>query len=138
MNIKRLALIFAISAGLSGCVSNNQYYWGQYENLIYKMYLEPGSAQPQEQIVKLTQDIERAEAAGKPVPPGVFAHLGLMYAQVGNASSANNAFENEKRLYPDSKVLIEGMQNRASKTTLRQSTLQQQSTLQKDEVSQDG
>lgn len=101
---------------LSGCetTGHDQYYWGSYENLLYTMYLEPGKAPPSLQISKLEKDIQKATSRGKVVPPGVYAHLGLMYAANGNIASSVEAFNTEKTLYPESQVLIDGMLKRAA------------------------
>lgn len=99
----------------TGCTSNsNLYYWGNYEPMIYKMYNKPGQATPQVQIERLNVDIQQAENNGKPVHPGLHAHLGMMYAAVGNISDAMASFEQEKALFPESAVLIDGMMNRAT------------------------
>jgi len=89
------------------------YYWGDYENLVYEMYNKPGKAPPELQIDKLSQDVEEAESSGKKVAPGIHAHLGMMYAAVGNMAAAEAAFNNEKRLYPESATLLDGMLLRA-------------------------
>ncbi len=100
---------------LAGCVTQpkDTYYWGSYEQLIYDMYNKPGSADPALQIDKLTADINAAEQAGKPVPPGVHAHLGMMFAMQGNVEQSQAAFLQEKTLYPEAAVLIDGMMARA-------------------------
>ena len=103
------------SALVSGCVSapRDHYYWGSYEELILEMYTRPGSADPVTQIEKLTADLQQAESAGKPAPPGVYAHLGFMYAMIGNEAEAESAFLLERELFPESAVLIDGMMERA-------------------------
>ena len=102
-------LIFALSV-FSGCTTNTDiYYWGNYEQLVYEMYAEPGDSDPMAQVETLTTDIELAEIEGKPVPPGVYAHLGMMHALAGNREEAMGAFNVEKKLYPESVVLIDGM-----------------------------
>lgn len=98
---------------LSGCASKNTYYWGDYEQLVHDMYIEPGSADATTQIEKLTTDIQKAQSSGKPTPPGVHAHLGYMYSLQGNTSEAKTALLQEKALYPESAVLIDGMLERA-------------------------
>lgn len=119
--IKKTLLGLSIMTGsiLSGCATgpSDQYYWGGYEGLINDMYVNAGKATPQVQIEKITQDIQKAENAGKPVPPGVYAHLGFMYSLEGNNVSATAAFNEEKALYKDSEVLINGMLERAKKAT---------------------
>ncbi|WP_086933291.1 DUF4810 domain-containing protein [Agarilytica rhodophyticola] len=95
---------------LNGCTSTDTlYHWGNYEGLLYKMYNEPGEATPEVQIERLIVDIQKAEAYGKKVPPGVFAHLGVMYAANGNLAKAQEAFIEEKTLFPEAAVLVDGM-----------------------------
>jgi len=102
---------------ITGCnlAPNHQYYWGEYENLIYDSYNKPGSATPELQIQKITQDIEQAKENRKKIPPGLYAHLGMMYAFQGNKSLALAAFNEEKRLFPESSALIDGMIKRSNK-----------------------
>lgn len=102
---------------LAGCVKRNpdMYYWGEYETLIYKMYTESGSVEADVQIDKLKTGILEAENSGKKVPPGVFAHLGFMYAEKGNIDLAVDAFNQEKALFPESEKFIDGMMKRAFK-----------------------
>lgn len=88
------------------------YYWGNYESLIYQMYLTPGKAPPQVQIERLTQDIQRAEGRGLRIPPGLYAHLGMMYAMEGSVAQAEEAFAEEVKRYPESEVFIQGMMTR--------------------------
>ena len=106
-----------ISLFLAGCATNQNtlYYWGEYETLIHDMYLEPGTADTNTQVQKLTADIQKAEANGKAVPPGVYAHLGFMYALLGNLGLSEDAFNEEKARFPESTVFIDGMMKRAMK-----------------------
>lgn len=109
-----IILLIAVLGG--GCATNSEkYYWGSYENLIYKMYIKPGSADPGLQIISLTRDIQKAQDSGQKVPPGVHAHLGFMYAIQGNVEQSQAAFLQEKLLFPESAIFIDGMMTRASK-----------------------
>ncbi len=102
---------------LSGCVTspNNMYYWGDYERLIHNMYINPGSVDPQSQITKLETILQGSLESGLQVPPGIFAHLGMLYAMQGDVEAATVALEQEKRHYPESSTLINGMLSRALK-----------------------
>ncbi len=110
-------MIIFVCVGMVGCVpqSSSLYYWGGYERLIYTMYKQPGSADAVTQIQVLTADIQRAAGTGKPVAPGVYAHLGMMYASQGDVDKAVNALNMEKQLYPESTVMIDGMIGRVKK-----------------------
>ena len=100
---------------LSGCVTQPEpyYYWGQYEQVVREIYVAPGNADPLQQIEKLSKDLQEAQNNGKPVPPGVYAHLGFVYSIQGEINSSITAFEKEKQLYPESTVFIDGMMQRA-------------------------
>ena len=90
------------------------YYWGNYESLLYSMYIEAGSAEADVQIEKLTNDIKESEnRSTESVPPGIYAHLGFMYASLGKVDLAVESFNREKSLFPESSRFIDGMMNRA-------------------------
>ena len=111
----RKTILFLVCGLLAACetTSSSLYYWGDYEQLLYDMYNKPGNALPEMQIDQLSADIERAQHEGKNIAPGVHAHLGLMYASIGNMPAAEAAFNNEKRLFPESAILLDGMLQRA-------------------------
>lgn len=110
-----LVLCGLLCSLLAGCAMGPKplYYWGNYEQLIYEMQVKPGAADPVKQIDLLTTDIQRASDHGLQVPPGLYAHLGFMYAIQGEGANALQAFNQEKALYPESTVLIDGMLKRA-------------------------
>lgn len=106
---------------MAGCATNKEiYYWGEYEQLIHDAYIKPGSADPATQIEKLNADIQKSEAMGKRVAPGIYAHLGFLYAVEGKDSQSKAAFKQEQTLYPESNVFIEGMLNRARQNKANQ------------------
>jgi len=114
---KRFMILVLSMFMLAGCATQQDiYYWGEYEQLIYDTYVEPGKADPQTQIEKLTADIQKSESLGKRVAPGIYAHLGYMYAVQGKDSQSKAAFLEEKNLYPESIVFIDGMLMRAEKS----------------------
>lgn len=103
------SLLFVLAASvLAGCATQPEplYRWGEYENLLYTMYTRPGAAEPGLQVQKLSADIERTEAEGKRVPPGVHAQLGYMQYMRGNANEAAEQFAIERRLYPESAAFM--------------------------------
>lgn len=112
--LKTLAALTIAALLLSGCASNKPlYHWGSYEQLILSSYTEPGRAEPLVQIEKLTTGIEQAQANGQKVAPGIFAHLGLMYAELGRVAQSMAAFEQEKLHFPESAIFIDGLMERA-------------------------
>ena len=120
MTAGRTALAIA-AAGLlatcllttGGCATRKPLYdWGHYEALLYQMYGKPGTADPATQIARLTEDIQKADDAGRAVPPGVHAHLGYMYYLQGNEAAAVRELEIEKTQFPESTVFVDGMLSR--------------------------
>jgi len=89
------------------------YYWGEYEELVHDSYVRPGATDTQSQIEKLNTDIQVGEAAGKKVAPGVYAHLGYLYATQGKENQSKTAFAKEQLLFPESSVFINGLLRRA-------------------------
>ena len=92
----------ALFALLAGCATGPQplYYWGDYQPTLYGHFTK--EVGPQEQIASLEAGLEKARAAGKPVPPGYNAHLGLLYAEGEQTDQMLKYFEAEKTLYPES------------------------------------
>lgn len=88
---------------LGGCADGPQlmYTWGNYQSTIYQYYQKEKSS-PEEQIAKLNEIIEMARAANRPVPPGLHAHLGLLYIQLGKEAEARQELTTEKNMYPES------------------------------------
>ncbi len=106
-----------ISTVLSGCgfVNKDIYYWGEYENIVYQSYVAPGEMDVQTQIEQLNTDLQKTEAAGKKIAPGIYAHLGMLYAKQGKHTQSRAALLQEKTLFPEAGVLIDGMLSRAAK-----------------------
>ena len=115
--IKTLPLILTLSTLLllAGCATpnHNLYYWGEYEQIIHDDYITPGSLDTLSQIQKLNVDIQQSENNGKKVAPGIYAHLGFLYAIQGNIADSQSAFLEEKARFPEATIFIDGMMQRA-------------------------
>jgi len=111
MNTRIAALISAVAVALlAGCqTARPLYFWGNYEGDLYKAYSKPGAIPPQEAIARLEEDIAKAAAAGLPPNPGLHAQLGYYHLESGDVDAARAAFEAEKRLFPESAVLMDRM-----------------------------
>ena len=113
--LKRGGVLVSCSI-IIGCETTKPlYYWGDYETLVYEMYIEPGAADPATQIQKLKEDISEASAEGMHVPPGLHAHLGYMYFLQGNTNDAKLEFETEKKLFPEATKFVDGLMGRIKK-----------------------
>ena len=97
-----LVAIFAVM--LAGCMTEPLYYWGNYEDQLY-LYLKGES--PGNQIEILQKDLGRIVSGGKNAPPGFFAHLGMLYSEMGNDTEAIANFRMEKSLFPEAAPLMD-------------------------------
>jgi hypothetical protein len=113
--LNRGVLLVSCSIMIGCSTSKPLYYWGDYEELIYQMYIEPGAADSATQVAKLKEDINKASTAGKPVPPGLHAHLGYMYFLQSDTHAAVLEFEMEKKLFPESTKFVDGFMGRLKK-----------------------
>jgi len=106
--MKHYLAIAAVAMLLTGCVTAPQtiYYNGGYSSAVYQ-YLKNDEMSIEEQIGILETIIEQAANEGKPVLPGVHAHLGLLYFDSGNPGLGTNHFETEKQLFPESVSYID-------------------------------
>lgn len=61
-----------------------------------------GQQAPQQQIDALEKALQEIRAKGHTPPPGFHAHLGMLYASVGNEQQAEQELQAEKQLFPES------------------------------------
>ena len=102
--IRHTRLLLGVSMAavlLVGCVTPQPplYRWGNYEDIIYAGYKNPGSSDPVTDAELLAEDMARTEAEGKQVPPGVRVHLGYLYFEQGRTDEARALFEMEKQVF---------------------------------------
>lgn len=106
MKLIAILLLLALSA-LNGCSTpQTMYHWGSYEEQIYSSYSEPGGLAPEQQLSELENDAKNMQANKSVAPPGFYAQLGYLYFQTGKTDHAMQAFETEKKLYPESSVYM--------------------------------
>ncbi|TES62254.1 DUF4810 domain-containing protein [Burkholderia cepacia] len=88
---------------LVGCAAPTTpplYQWNGYQPQVYEYF--KGQSSPQQQIDALEKALQEIRAKGNKPPPGFHAHLGMLYASVGNGQQATQSFEAEKALFPES------------------------------------
>lgn len=97
-----------LAAGLSGCASGPQrlYSWDQYQAQTYQ-YLQGVDGDAAGQLDKLEKNEQEAKAKGENLPPGFYAHMGLLYAKLGDGEKAHAAFNTEKQLFPESATYMD-------------------------------
>lgn len=99
----KLSLILLISILLSACghqASNSLYYWGNFNNQQYQSL--NNDINPQEQIANMEKYFIDVQSRKANAAPGTHAHLGMLYAKVGNLAGAKTQFEMEKQSFPES------------------------------------
>ena len=98
-----------ISVSLVGCATAPKplYSWGEFPQQTYLSLSLPEKAMPQDQVLKLEKDVEKAKAKNLAIPPGLYAHLGLQYLNMNDSPRAIQYFELERQVYPESTVLMD-------------------------------
>ena len=109
----RVFAALVLAACLCGCQSAPRLYsWGSYETQMYA-YLK--GAGREAQVVTLERDLQEIESGGKAVPPGFYAHLGLLYAESGNDAKAIACFQAEKARFPEAAAFMDFLLGRYGK-----------------------
>ena len=116
--LANFALASAAALLLSGCADDSPrqlYYWdGAYTSSVYEYLTEEGDAGAQ--IVALEESLQKAYQRAAKVPPGLHAHLGLLYLSQGNGAKFKAYVEKEAELYPESRDYAMFLLNQNSKT----------------------
>lgn len=116
--LANFALASAAALLLSGCADDSPrqlYYWdGAYTSSVYEYLSEEGDAGAQ--IAALEQSLQKAYQRAAKVPPGLYAHLGLLYLSQGNGAKFKAYVEKEAELYPESSDYALFLLNQNSKT----------------------
>ncbi|MCF1957439.1 DUF4810 domain-containing protein [Escherichia coli] len=88
---------------LTGCASGPKplYNCDSYQQVVYQHY-QQSESDPQAQIDALKKSIELSRAKSLGIPPGLHAHLGMLYGATGALDLAMAEFNEEKALYPES------------------------------------
>ncbi|RBB31145.1 DUF4810 domain-containing protein [Burkholderia reimsis] len=123
--MKRGIGLSAIAAALllAGCAAPATpplYQWNGYQPQVYEYF--KGKTSSQEQIDALEKALQEIRAKGNTPPPGFHAHLGMLYASVGDAQRAGQEFQAEKQLFPESSGYMDFLMKKKS---VQQKTAQQ-------------
>ena len=116
--LANFALASAAALLLSGCADDSPRqlcYWdGAYTGSVYEYLSEEGDTGAQ--IAALEQSLQKAYQRAAKVPPGLHAHLGLLYLSQGNGAKFKAYVEKEAELYPESRDYAMFLLNQNSKT----------------------
>ena len=106
-NVRWLTLA-AAGALLTGCANPPTaplYQWDGYQPQVYEYFKAQTS--PQQQIDALEKSLQEISAKGNKPPPGFRAHLGLLYASIGNGDNAQREFQAEEQAFPESSTYMD-------------------------------
>ncbi len=116
----RMGLLAGFVALASGC-AHDLYSWGGYDRMLYNQYKDPTQAEAMR--VGLTEHLAALEQANLKVGPGLYAELGTLYLERGDAETAIGYYEREKQAWPESaalmSVMIKNLQRTGAKTATR-------------------
>ncbi|NTV11465.1 MAG: DUF4810 domain-containing protein, partial [Zoogloea sp.] len=79
--------------------------WGDYQGQVYG-YLK-GDKAPEEQILAMEAEMEKARAKGKALPPGYHAHLAMLYGKTGRTDRLEAELAAEKAQFPESTAYVD-------------------------------
>ena len=103
---------------LSGCATKGMYAWGNYDKALYSAYKNPETVE--ELRLELEELIGDEESRRRRVAPGIYAELGTLYLQKGDAKKAITMYKKERDTWPESKglmtAMIQNLERREGKT----------------------
>lgn len=104
-----MTTVLLLCAALGGCATTKQtslYQWQGYQNNV-DAYFRPDKLSPSAQTQLMEEDLQKIRASGGAVPPGYYAHLGLLYGQQGKLDEFSQQMQTEKKLYPESETFMD-------------------------------
>jgi hypothetical protein len=100
--------ILIASLVLAGCAQpvKQIYQWDGYQPALYQ-HLKSDGAEPGAQISALEAQLQKNEAAGVATPPGMRAHLAMLYSKAGDDVSARRLLEAERAKFPEAAAYVD-------------------------------
>jgi hypothetical protein len=99
--------IILLVLSLAGCQKQGIFYWGDYSQTYYDEMKKPCEATSAAHLKTLETIIEQSRVKNLAVPPGVHAEYGFIMLKSGKTDVAIASFEQEKALYPESRVFMD-------------------------------
>jgi hypothetical protein len=104
----RFPAIILAAAAVTGCANTStMYQWGKYDAMLYQSYKHP------EKVLALQNGLEShiatLERSNLKVAPGLYAELGTVYLQSGDAARAVGMYTKERDTWPESKGLMDAL-----------------------------
>jgi hypothetical protein len=110
----KILLLLACSLFLTGCANRGGLYqWGGYDGMLYQTYKNPEKAVEFRQGLEL--HIGKMEKNQQKTAPGLYAELGTLYLQEGDATKAVAMYTKERDAWPESKGLMDSLINNVGK-----------------------
>ena len=99
------------------CATQQQslYYWGDYQDQQYAYF--KGDKGAADSILHLEKIREEAKASGQAVPPGLQAHLAMLYGQAGRTDKFEQNLAAEKQQFPECTSYLDFLLKKKQKTT---------------------
>lgn len=102
----RIGALVLLTALTAACATG-QYQWGGYDAMLYNQYKDPTQAEAMR--VGLTEHLKALEQANARIAPGLYAELGTLYLENGDASTAIRYYEMERQTWPQSEGLMSAL-----------------------------
>lgn len=111
LNIRLRAVGFLLITGvLGGCANTNRppalYQWQGYQSNV-DAYFRADKVSLDTQTQLMEEDLKKIQGGGGAVPPGYYAHLGLLYGQQGKLDQFAQQMQAEKKQYPESETFMD-------------------------------
>jgi len=108
IRIKIIAVVLTAAIAcfcLAGCGTPQIYGWENYQLNVYTNL--KGDTSIEKQIDAMEKDLQKILSKNKKVPPGYYAHLGMLTAEANDRARARECFNEEKKRFPESAVLMD-------------------------------
>lgn len=94
-------ILLGSSLLLGGCMATSKplYQWDSYPAQVHGHFK---GESPEAQIAALEMQLQKTQANGTATPPGLHAHLGMLYSKVGRDDQMVEQLELEKASFPES------------------------------------
>lgn len=101
--LSRVLGVVLLSALMTACANKpvTLYQWQGYQGNVDE-YFRGDKSSPAEQLQKMETDLQKIQTSGAAVPPGYYAHMGLLYGQQGRLDEFADKIQTEKKQYPES------------------------------------
>ena len=109
--IRKSFVVMACGLALCACAPQSRFEWGSYEPSLYAYYKNSSERVAYE--TALVKAIDLGKKSNK-VAPGLCAELGYMRLEDGDAAGAQANFNEEMRLFPESRFFLGNIARRTA------------------------